>query len=186
MTLWYLVLGLPLLGLGLFALVRTSLMAKALTAFPRNRLAGQLLCAVAWFGTAYECDNFGIDIFDKFLKVFPGEVWILAIVLTVLTCMWMENLLPIRALCGIFMLFPAELLPVTRNCVSYWYLAPVVFAYICAIIGMFGMFYPWRFRQVLTWVSQQPPRVRVAGGAFLAVGLLFTVLGALTASGTIR
>jgi len=186
MTLWFFVLGLPLLGLGALALARTSLMSGLLTAFPRNRLAGQILCAVAWFGTAYECDTIGIDVFDKFLKMFPGEVWILAAVLTVLTCLWMENLLPIRALCGIFMLFPAELFPMIRLCDTSWRLALVVFAYACAIIGMFGMFYPWRFRQVLAWLAARPPRVRAAGASCLGVGVLFSVLGTLAAVGTLR
>ena len=186
MTIWFFLLGLPLLAYGLASLVLTDLAAKALVAFPRNKLAGQVLCAAAWFGTAYECDKIGIDIFDKFLKVFPGEVWILALVLTVLTCWWMENLLPIRGVCGLFMLFPAELFPMVRLCETPWRLALVVVAYVCCVTGMFGMFYPWRIRQALAWRAASPLRVRAFGLGFTAVGLLLTVLGALAAAGKIN
>ena len=40
------------------------------------------LTAIAWFWTAYECDTIGIDVFDMLLKRFPGQVWIMAAVLT--------------------------------------------------------------------------------------------------------
>ena len=180
MTLWFWLLGVPLILLGAAAVMKPTSAAAALTAFPRSRLAGRLLCALAWLGTAYECDNFGVDVFDNFLKVFPGEVWVLAAVLTVLTCMWMENLLPLRALCGIFMLFPAELFPAVRMCDSAWRLTLVTFAYLCAIGGMFGMFYPWRFRQLLTWLAAKPrQRLCPVGAAALGTGCLFAVLGAI-------
>ena len=177
MTTWSFILGLPLVALGLAAVLATDRTSKALVAFPRCEPLGWALCAIGWFGTAYECDKIGIDIFDKFLKVFPGEVWLLAIVLTVLTCWWMANLLPIRGLCAIFMLFPAELFPVIRLEETPWRLALVVLAYLCAGTGMFGMFYPWRIRQVLAWLAAAPWRVAVTGGMALASGALFLALG---------
>ncbi len=178
MTTWSFILGLPLVALGLAAVLATDRTSKALVAFPRCEPLGWALCAIGWFGTAYECDKIGIDIFDKFLKVFPGEVWLLAIVLTVLTCWWMANLLPIRGLCAIFMLFPAELFPAVRMCDTEWRLALVVFAYVCAIIGMFGMFYPWRIRQALAWCASSGARVKAFGGILLSIGALFCAIGA--------
>ena len=112
MTFWFLVLGVPLFGYGLFTVIRPQLATRFLQAFPRNRVAGQALCAAAWLWTAYEIDTIGIEVFDRivrrlwfFSSDIPGMVWILAIVLTVLTCLWMENLLPLRALSALFMLF---------------------------------------------------------------------------------
>ena len=186
MTLWFFVLGIPLLGYGLVSLLFTDWTAKALVAFPRNRLAGRVLCVVGWLWTAHECDTIGIEIFDKFLKAFPGELWILAIVLAILTCWWMENLLPIRGVCALFMLFPGEMFPMIRLCDTSWRLVLVVFAYVCAIIGMIGMFYPWRIRQALAWRAEKPIRVRAVGGVFTALGVLFVVLGALAAAGVLH
>ena len=156
---------------------RPSLAAQALVAFPRNRAAGVALCAVGWLWTAYELDTIGIEIFDRFLKAFPFELWILAGVLTLLTCWWMANLLPIRGVAALFMLFPAELFPVIRLEETPWRLALVVLAYLCAGTGMFGMFYPWRIRQVLAWLAAAPWRVAVTGGMALATGALFLALG---------
>ena len=177
MIFWFFILGVPLALGGLFAVASPSSAARALVAFPRNRVAGIVLCAVGWLWTAYELDTIGIEIFDRFLKAFPFELWILAAVLTVLTCWWMENLLPIRGAAAIFMLFPAELFPVIRLEPTQWRLALVVFAYVCAIIGMFGMFYPWRIRQALAWLAEKPVRVAALGVLALATGVLFCALG---------
>ena len=177
MTTWFFILGIPLAALGFFAVVRSSLAAKALTAFPRNRQSAIVLCALAWIGTAYELDTIGIEVFDRFLKVFPFQLWIMAFVLTVLTCWWMPNLLPIRGLSAIFMLFPAEMFHAIRLEPTQWRLVLVVIAYICIITGMFGMFYPWRIRQFLAWIAAKQQRVAVAGAVVHAVGILCIALG---------
>lgn len=170
-------LGIPLTAFGLFVVLRSSMAAKALVAFPRNRAAAVTLCALAWLGTAYELDTIGIEVFDRFLKAFPFELWILAFVLTVLTCWWMPNLLPIRGLSALFMLFPAEMFHVIRLEPTQWRLVLVVIAYICIVIGMFGMFYPWRIRQFLAWLAEKPGRTAAAGSAVLAAGALCLALG---------
>ena len=182
MTTWFLLLGLPTFALGLFALLFTARAAEQCVAFPRNTIAGWILCAVGWVWTAYECHTIGIDVFDKFLKAFPFELPILAVVLTVLTCWWMPNLLPIRGVSALFMLFPAEMFPVIRLCDTPWRLTLVVFAYVCIIIGMYGMFYPWRIRQALAWLATAPARVRIVGIVLAAIGGMFIVLSCLPLS----
>ena len=177
MTFWFFALGLPLVAFGLFVVARPSKAGAALVAFPRNRAAGVALCAIAWLWTAYELDTIGIEVFDRFLKAFPFELWLLAAVLTVLTCWWMGNLLPVRGAAAILMLFPAELFPVIRLEPTSWRLTLVAFAYFCAALGMFGMFYPWRVRQLLAWLAAAKSRVTVTGALALATGILFTVLG---------
>ena len=193
MTFWFFVLGVPLFGYGLFTVLKPQMAARFLQALPRNRAAGQALCAAAWLWTAYEVDTIGIEVFDRIVRRLwflssdiPGMVWILAIVLTVLTCLWMDNLLSLRALSALFMLFPAELFPAVRQCDTSWRLTLVVFAYVCAVIGMFGMFYPWHLRRALTWRTAKPARVTAFGAVYLAIGALFLVLGAFSAAGTIR
>jgi hypothetical protein len=177
MTFWFFILGIPLTALGFFAVSRPSVAGKALTAFPRNRQAAIVLTSLAWLGTAYELDTIGIEVFDKFLKIFPFQLWILAFVLTILTCWWMPNLLPIRGLSAIFMLFPAEMFHVIRLEPTQWRLVLVVIAYICIIAGMFGMFYPWRIRQLLAWISEKPFRTVAVGIIVGALGALCLVLG---------
>ena len=117
---------------------------KALTVF---------LVALAWAWTAYECDTIGIDVFDMLLKRFPGQLWIMAAALTYLTVIWMPNHLLTRAVMGIFMLIPAELFKFTRPLLPDSGFAPVqvvvAIAYVLAVIGMYGMFYPWRIERLV-------------------------------------
>ena len=193
MTFWFFALGVTLFGYGLFTVVRPQMATRFLQTFPRNRAVGQVLCAAAWLWTAYEIDTIGIEVFDRivrrlwfFSSDIPGMVWILAIILTVLTCLWMENLLTLRALSALFMLFPAELFPAVRLCDTSWRRALVVFAYACAVTGMFGMFYPWHLRRALDWRVAKPLRVTAFGATYLAIGAHFLVLGAFSAAGTIK
>ena len=193
MTFWFFALGVPLFGYGLFTVVRPQAATRFLLALPRHRTAGQALCAAAWLWTAYEIDTIGIEVFDRivrrlwfFQSDIPGMVWILAIVLTVLTCLWMENLLTLRAISALFMLFPAELFPAVRLYDTPWRLTLVVFAYVCAVVGMIGMFYPWHLRRALTWRAAKQSRVRGFGATYLALGSLYLVLGALSATGAIK
>ena len=193
MTFWFFVLGVPLFGYGLFTVVRPQAATRFLLALPRHRAAGQALCAAAWLWTAYEIDTIGIEVFDRIVRRLwflssdiPGMVWILAIILTILTCLWMDNLLSLRAISALFMLFPAELFPAVRQCDTSWRITLVVFAYVCAVIGMFGMFYPWHLRRALAWRAGKKMRVLYFGAAYLAIGALFLALGTLSAVGAIK
>ena len=118
-----------------------------------------VLTAIAWFWTAYECDTIGVDVFDMLLKRFPGQVWIMAAVLTYLTVIWMPKHLLTRSVMGIFMLIPAELFKVTRPLLPDGGFAPVqivvAVAYVLAVIGMYGMFYPWRIETALKWILRK-------------------------------
>ena len=115
-----------------------------------------VLTAIGWFWTAYECDTIGIDVFDMLLKRLPGQLWIMAAVLTYLTIIWMPKNLLTRSIMGIFMLIPAELFKITRPMLPDGGFAPVqivvAIAYVLAIIGMYGMFYPWRIETALKWI----------------------------------
>ena len=120
-------------------------------------LAAWALSTFAWFWTAYECDTINIDVFDSLLfKRQTGGVfvYVLAAVLLVLTNLWMKKHLPVRALSGLFMLFPALAMKTTRLLVP----APGEFApvqllvlllYLYAVCGMFGMFYPWHLENLV-------------------------------------
>ena len=122
-------------------------------------LLAKVLTGIAWFWTAYECDTIGIDGFDMLLKRFPGQLWIMAAVLTWLTIIWMPKNLLTRSVMGLFMLIPAELFRVTRPLLPESGFAPVqivvAIAYVLAMIGMYGMFYPWRIEAALKWVLRR-------------------------------
>lgn len=161
---------------GLASLLVPERTASVITAIPRKQIIGNAIAPVAWFWTAYELDVIGIEIFDRFLKIFPGQLYVMAAVLTVLTIMWMPNLLPVRALCALFMLLPARFLPLARLVESDLRLGAVTVVYLIAVIGMVGMFYPWHIRRAITWRAASLVRMRI-GGLLLLIASAATLAG---------
>ena len=182
MLFWSILLGVPVLAFGGVALFSPSA-AKSFSVFFRSsRLVAWPLTAIAWFWTAYECDIIGIDAFDAVTKIFPGQLWIMAVVLTYLTAAWMPEHLSVRALCGILMLVPAELFKSTHALrpeagVAF---APidivVALVYLGAMIGMYGMFYPWRLEKAFDVVFSKDWGGRLFGAFMCAAGASFTVI----------
>ena len=181
-TVWGLILGIPLLAFGGGSLLLSGKTSRFIDWFENSRVVAALLTVVAWFWTAYECDTIGIDVFDMILKRFPGEVWILAAVLSYLTFIWMPKNLPVRALTGILMLIPAELFKVTRlllplnGGVGAVHLF-VITAYIGAVLGMYGMFYPWRLERGMRWFQSSALRLKGLGLLSFVWGLALILIG---------
>lgn len=111
---WGLILGIPLLAFGGGSLYSAEGTSRFIEWFKSSRRVALALTVFAWFWTAYECDTIGIDVFDMVLKRFPGQLWIMAAVLSWLMFIWMLANLSVRALTGILMLIPAELFKTTR------------------------------------------------------------------------
>lgn len=181
-VMWGMAMGLPLLLFGGLAALSPATAERLVARFEASRAAAVVLAAAAWAWTAYECDTIGIDVFDSILKRFPGEVWILAAALSFLTVVWMPKNLPVRALCGILMLVPAELFKATRPLLPESSLAAVhVFvaaAYLGAVVGMYGMFYPWRLEKGMALVMKRPVLFRALGAACAALGAALVAVGA--------
>lgn len=183
-TLWGIILGVPLLAFGGVACFSPRLAQNFTNAFRLNRICAAVLTCVAWLWTAYECDTIGIDVFDAILlKEKSGGVfvWALAVVLSYLTVIWMEKNLSVRALCGILMLIPAELFKVTRPLLPAGGFDPiqlmVAVAYLGAIMGMYGMFYPWRLEKALDIIFRRDGWARILGGVCLGLGLITLTVG---------
>ena len=180
-TFWGLFLGLPLLAFGGGCLYSTEKASRFIDWFKSSRAVALALTVVAWLWTAYECDTIGIDVFDMILKRFPGQLWIMAGVLSWLTFIWMPANLPVRALTGILMLIPAELFKATRPLLPDAGFAAVhvlvVTAYIGAVVGMYGMFYPWRLEKGMLLFQKSPARLRALGALCVAWGVALVVTG---------
>jgi hypothetical protein len=156
MIYWGLILALPFLAFGGTVLVSRDSAERFSNWFENNKIVAAVLTVVAWFWAAYECHIIGIAAFDSLLKKFPFQVWIMAAVLSYLTIIWMPKNLLTRSIMGIFMLIPAELFKLTRPILPESGFAPVqivvALAYVLAIIGMYGMFYPWRIEKALKFL----------------------------------
>jgi len=178
---WGLILGIPLLAFGGGSLYSAEGTSRFIEWFKSSRRVALALTVFAWFWTAYECDTIGIDVFDMVLKRFPGQLWIMAAVLSWLTFIWMPANLSVRALTGILMLIPAELFKTTRPILPDGGFAAVhilvVTAYIGAIVGMYGMFYPWRLEKGMRWFQDCAARLRLLGVLCVAWGAALAASG---------
>ena len=178
---WAMILGLPLLAFGAGALASPAKTAQFAEWFRSSRRVALVLTIFAWFWTAHECDIIGIDVFDAILKRFPGQLWLMAALLSYLTFIWMPQNLSVRALTGILMLIPAELFKTTRLLVPASGFAAVhilvVTAYIGAIVGMYGMFYPWRLEKAMMWLLHNKVRTALMGSVCAAWGASILIAG---------
>lgn len=181
MIVWGLMLSVPILAYGIL-LMSAPGKARSFNAwYETSKPVALVLTVIAWFWTAYELDTIGIDVFDAILKRFTGEVWFLAALLSYLTYIWMPKNLPVRALTALLMLFPASLFRTTRLLLPESGVGAVhvfiVFAYIAAIVGMYGMFYPWRLEKGLALVVKTDARARIFGAVLSLVGIALLLSG---------
>ena len=183
MIFWGLILGLPILAFGGVVLVSRDSAIRFSNWFETNKIVASILTVAAWFWTAHECDIIGIAAFDNLLKIFPFQLWIMAAILSYLTIIWMPKNLSVRALTGLMMLMPASLFRTTH---TYRPPAGVIFAsvdlfiyvaYIILIIGMYGMFYPWRAEKFLSFLLAKKTRAYVFGGLLALIGLSLIAIG---------
>ncbi len=193
-TLWGFLLGLPLLALGGAVCVCPEKARLSLIAFKKQKAVIWALVTLAWVWTAYEILTFGVNIFTEFFVGVPVLSQVMAIfaflydhfyllvpVLIFLTVIWMPQSLAMRALTGIWMLIPAELFKTTRLLLPESGFAAVhVFvgaAYAGAILGMYGMFYPWQLEKGLNFILMCRNGARVFGGFCLLLGLSLITIG---------
>lgn len=183
MIFWSLAIGLPLLAYGGALFVCPDGVRRFSHWFENSRAVAAALTVPAWFWTAYECHTIGIDAFDRVTKIFPGQLWIMAAVLSWLMLIWMPKNLSVRALCGILMLMPASLFDTTHlyRPPAGTLFAPVdtfvCVAYVLLVIGMYGMFYPWRAERFLDMILSKAWSQRLFASLLVAVGFSLIVIG---------
>jgi len=171
---WSYLLGLICLLAGAAVAFAPAPLSRAFNALPRNKAAAYVLSTVAWIWAGYALWTMGLDLLMPFKKFIPFAT----LACIPLTWMWLDNLLPCRALGGLLVLFPYELLHVARVHPSPWRLALVTAAYVCIVAGMTLLLYPWKLRQAAVWLTRSPALFRLSGALHILLGLLFVALGA--------
>lgn len=171
---WCYLLGIVCVVFGGTAALAPAFLSRVYNALPRNKAAGYVFSTIAWIWAGYAVWNVGIDFLEPFKKFIP----VLVLVCIPLTWVWMDNLLPCRAIGGLLCLFPYELLHVARSHPSAWRLVMVTLAYLCIIYGMILLLYPWKLRQIIVWITARPTLFRLSGVLDALIGLFIIVLGA--------
>ncbi|MBO7482356.1 MAG: hypothetical protein J6U17_00520 [Kiritimatiellae bacterium] len=195
-AIWGFALGLPLLAFGAVSLFAPPVARRFAAWFESSRAVAAVMTAFAWAWAAYEIQIFGVNMFREFFVGVPvlwqlmqvlafiyDNFWFAAPVLIYLTVAWMPKSLAVRALTGVLMLIPAELFKTTRLLLppdgSSMVFLFVVTAYAGAVVGMYGMFYPWRLEKGLAVVQRTDAGARALGAACAALGASLATTGCL-------
>ena len=192
---WSLLYALPMIALGAASAFASGKTRSAFASFIVSKPAAVALTIIAWAGAAYEVAIFDVNIVHDllgglahgplgFIVTILGlgfeYFWALTPILAYLTIIWMGKNLPVRALSGVLMLLPTELFKTTRHLLpagggfAAVHLV-IVAAYAGAILGMYGMFYPWRVEKAVDFLLGRPIAARVFGASLLAFGLAIAV-----------
>ena len=170
---WCYLLGFICVLLGASIVLAPAPLSRFYNALPRSKTAAYLLSTIAWIWAGYALWTMGLDVLMPFQKYIPFAV----LVCIPLTWFWLDNLLACRAIGGILVLFPYELLHAARVHESPWRLVVVTLAYLCIVKGMILILYPWKMRQAIVWFTQRPALFRIGGALNTLIGIILLALG---------
>ncbi len=161
-TAW--ILGILAVGAGLFAACAPALVREGVGRFPRSVWPGRILLAVDMVWAAYAVTTLHLGTFDAW-KV---HLYWLAPVCIILGCVYLDELLSVRALGGLLLLVAGPILNAARWNPSGWRLVVTVMAYLWIVIGLVFLLEPWWFRRLCAPMIQREWAVRL-GGVFKAL-----------------
>ena len=164
---------------GLYCLVHLPLIVtpvltrRVLCAFPRNRVTGAVLSAVALVWAAWNVNAMPLGMIDNY-KVW---LWVLCPVVYLLVLWFMNELLAVRALGGILMLAACPVLEIQRLNGSCWTWVLAGLAYVWVLAGMIFVLSPYRFRHAIERCCTNDGICRILGAAGVLAGALLIGLG---------
>lgn len=159
------VVGLVLLAIHIWALVRTQQTKDWLRRLPRSRIFGAVLLAIDALWTFWLVSNMDLGEFSQY------RGWLQLAIPTIffLTLYFANDFLAVRAL-GIFALLAAE--PV----LSAAFLRPersrllvMILAYVYLTLGLFWVGMPYLLRDQIAWLTKSGQRFRIA----MIVGVIY-------------
>ncbi|MBU4200121.1 MAG: hypothetical protein KKG09_06690 [Verrucomicrobia bacterium] len=168
-----LVLGALILGWHLVLGLVPKKAGVGLTGFPRNIWAGRILAAVAVVWVAFLVWQADIAWLERYRLL----ICVLSPVAYVLVIMFVDELLAVRALGGLFLLFPALILDAAFGNSAPSRLVMTVVAYGLVIMGMILVWSPYMFRKMTAPWAGNPRACRIVGAAGSVLGLGMVLLG---------
>lgn len=169
------VVGLALIGSHLFALLQTKACQKWLKDFPRSRVAGTGLIAIAGIWSFLLINTMDLGEFSRM-----RTIMLVAVAAgTFLAWRYVEEFLAVRALGMLALLAADPLLEAAYLRPEESRLLLVVLAYAWIILGLFWVGMPWILRDQIGWLIGNKARFKAAGlggvvygGAVLACAAL--------------
>lgn len=164
--------GVILGGFGALFLAAPGAAQRGLAAFPRHRILAWVLTAIDMVWVAWLLYHMPLGKVDAAKPV----LFVLAPVAVVTLGLYMDELLAIRALGGLFLLIPSPMLDAARWHPSAWRYVVIVLAYAFVLDGLFMVVSPGKMRILFQKVAAQPRLVWIKGLAALGLGVLLVVL----------
>jgi hypothetical protein len=169
-----------LLGVGvavpqIYGLARPERLVAAARGFSRNLPAGigLMLLATAWF--AWNVNIEPIADFSAFKPYMIGGF----IAVGVLSCVFVQDFLAVRALAVLMLLLAKLMVDTGRPHLGQtpWVLVIQIWAYGFVVLGMWFTVTPWRLRDLIHWATASPARVRTLCLIRLGFAACLVVLG---------
>jgi len=160
------ILGTLAVGVGLFSACSPAWVRQGLRDFPRSVWPGRILLAVDVVWAAYAVTTLHLGGFDA-LKI---HLYWLAPVCIVLGCVYLDELLSVRALGGLLLLAACPILNAARWNPSDWRLIVTVMVYLWILVGLIFVLEPWWFRRLTTPMLKSDLLIRIGGLFKAAVG----------------
>lgn len=192
-----LALGAVLLLPSLAAVCRPELFVSVWLRFSRSVRPARLLAAIDLFWVTAVVHNAHLGRFEV-IKTFPERLFpVLTVLLPgplaflrdpivwagiagfFLVLRYLDELLAPRALGGLLLLLPNPVLNTLRWHPSPWRFPVTVTAYLMVLAGMTLVLGPYRWRLAGEWLRRSPFRIRAAGFAGAAWGILLTICAVL-------
>ncbi len=165
-------LALIYLSAGLILALGGTSVHEMLKQFPRNRVAGAILAALAIGWSALLFWNSPLGWFEPYRQTIPY----IAVAVYLLTVTLVHELLAPRALGGLLLLVAAPVLNSIRWEPTAWRLVLTVQAYIWVIAGILLVFSPYRFRRFCNRMDQIRGRHGITGTLFALLGICMAIL----------
>lgn len=163
-TAW--ILGTLAVGVGLFSACTPDQVRRGLADFPRSVWPGRILLAVDMVWAAYAVTTLHLGTLDAW-KV---HIYWLAPVSVILGCLYLDELLSVRALGGLLLLAAGPILNAARWNPSNWRLVVTCIAYAWILVGLVFVLEPWWFRRLTKPVIKNDLFIRCGGFFKAAVG----------------
>lgn len=173
-----LVLAVWLIGIHLLMLLKPAMMQDFLKKFPRNQQLGQVLLGIgmAWFWMLIAPTGLGklsalvMDL-GEFNSAKPILRYVVPITL-ILVCISVRDFLAVRALGVLGLMAAAPLLGAAFLKDPQSRLLVPIFAYVMLTASLFWVGMPYLFRDLITWVTANQSRWKLASLGGLAYGVL--------------
>jgi hypothetical protein len=166
-------LGLMVVLVNLFGLVKPASFAEAARKFPRSLPAGYffMLLATAWFIVNVRAESLA-----DFEPLKP-YLCLLFVAVGVGSCFFVQDFLAVRGL-AVTMLLLAKLMCDSERWVGTpWKMVIAVWAYALVIMGIWLTVSPWRMRDIIQWANANEGRIRIGSGLRAVFGLFVLILG---------